>query len=356
MSTPKLKRIIELLRQGQLARQYSGLVDVRQHPAGGLALLNYTEECQYRRAWDGVTTWCRGLIIDTHRWEVAALPFPKFFNLGERPESSLGVLPEEPFRVFEKLDGSLGISYRCNGKPALATRGSFNSPEAERGTAFFHQLSHLNELPEHFTLLFEVICRDSRGLLDYDYEGLSLLAIVDRHTGVELSWEEVCDWAGRLQCRVPTVYPFSTLSEVLETRQKLPAQMEGYVVRFASGLRVKVKGEAYLALHKLAAGLTERGILESLATGTAEQLLCSVPEEFRAEVEGIVSDLDRQATDLQSEAMELFSRSPRSSDRKTFALWVQTHVPVELRGVLFQLLDAKSPDWYGVLLSRRARS
>lgn len=353
MSTTDLDQIIELLRRGQLASRYSGLVDVRQHPAGGLALLNYTEECQYRGAWDEVTTWCRGLIIDTRCWTVAGLPFPKFFYLGERPESSLEALPQEPFMVFEKLDGSLGISYRLDGDLTLATRGSFNSREADRGTAFLRQLSHLDTLPEHLTLLFEVICRDSRGLLDYDYEGLALLAVVDRRTGHELSWEEVCAWAGRLACRVPEVFPFNDLTGVLESRARLPASLEGYVVRFASGLRVKVKGEAYLALHRLAAGLSENRIFESLAAGTEEELFRGLPEEFRTEVEQIVTDLDNQTARLQTDVMRIFHEAPHRSDRKSFALWVQSHAPVGLRAVLFQLLDRKSPNWYKVLLSQR---
>jgi len=43
-----------------------------------------------------------GLIIDTCSWQVAAIPFPKFFNLGERPESSIELLPREPLSCLRK--------------------------------------------------------------------------------------------------------------------------------------------------------------------------------------------------------------------------------------------------------------
>jgi RNA ligase len=353
MVTGPFQKIIQLVRSGEIATRYAGLVDTQEHPAEGLVLLNYTENCQYQQVWDEVTVWCRGLVIDTGSWEVAALPFPKFFNLGERPESSLEALPQEPFAVYEKLDGSLGISYRSGEEIALASRGSFTSRQAVEGTTFLRQLVNVDALPKLLTCLFEVICNDNRCLSPYDFEGLALLALFDRHTGRELGWDEVQRWADRLGCRTPKVYPFSTLAEVLESRARLPANLEGYVIRFASGLRVKVKGDAYLALHKLAAGLSEERILHELANGTIGQFCRQLPEEFRAEIERVITDLQGRAVALETEALGLFERAPGGGDRKTFALWVQAQVRAELRGALFQLFDNQVPNWYKSLRSAR---
>jgi RNA ligase len=180
--------------------------------------------------------WCRGLVLDTVTWQVAALPFPKFFNLGERPETSIEALPQEPFAVYEKLDGSLSISYRRGEEIALASRGSFTSREAVEGTAFLRQLANVRDLPRTLTYLFEVICKDSRCVSRYDFEGLVLLGIFDRSAGRELEWSEVQVWADHLGCRTPTIYSFGTLAEVLESRARLPASLERYVIRFASGV------------------------------------------------------------------------------------------------------------------------
>jgi RNA ligase len=344
-----IARTIQLLRSGDLAARYGNLVSVAEHPAGGLVLLNYTKECQYSGSWDEVTCACRGLIVDVRTWEVAAWPFAKFFNVNERPETQIEALPQEPFTVHEKLDGSLGILYHGPAGPAVASRGSFTSEQAQRGTKFLHQLSNLHLLPDELSLLFEIIYPENKSVLKYDFAGLVLLAAFDRHTGVELPCSEVVKLAEGLGCRTPKVYPFGTFAEVLESRGQLPADLEGYVLRFASGLRVKLKGDAYLTLHKLVWGLSDKRVLEALVDGSYEQLLREIPEEFRREVEAMAGQFHGQAAALEAQVLALFDRAPRGTDRKTFALWVQAEAPRLLWGPLFQLLDGLTPNWYKLI-------
>src|SRR6266540_1991691 len=137
---PGVARTIDLLRRGELLTRYKSLVIAQEHPAGGLVILNYTHGCQFQGAWDEVTTACRGLIVDTRAWQVAAWPFAKFFNVNERPETQVEALPQEPFAVFDKLDGSLGVLYRGPEGLAVASRGSFTSEQAQRGTALLREL------------------------------------------------------------------------------------------------------------------------------------------------------------------------------------------------------------------------
>jgi RNA ligase len=342
-------RTIELLRSGELATRYRSQVLVQKHPAGGLVILNYTRECQFLRAWDEVTLCCRGLIVDTRTWEVAAWPFVKFFNVNERPETQLELLPREPFDVYEKLDGSMGILFRGPEGLAIASRGSFTSEQARRGTAMLHRLSGVQQIPEHLTFLFEIIYPENKSVVQYPFQGLVLLAAFDRRTGEELPWPQVSEWAQQLGCRTPQVFPFDSLESVLASRAALPADVEGYVLRFASGLRVKLKGDAYLQLHRVIWGLSEKRVREALETGTYTELLREVPEEFHAEVEKLAAGFHEQARVLETEVRRLFEQSPRGADRKTFALWVQVNVHAPLRGALFQLLDGRTPNYYRLL-------
>ena len=65
-----------------------------------LALYNYTETCQRKGVWDRVTRYCRGLILELETGRPVALPFEKFFNLGEVPETTWEVLPWQlPYAV-----------------------------------------------------------------------------------------------------------------------------------------------------------------------------------------------------------------------------------------------------------------
>jgi RNA ligase len=238
-----LRAIPGLFRTGALDREYGGLIDARPHPVEPLVLLNYSLACRYRQVWNEVTCWCRGLVIDTREWTLAAVPFPKFFGLNQRPETRLEMLPDESFTVFDKLDGSLGVSYRVTDGVALATRGAFDSREALCGTAALRGLKGAGEMCPGHTFLFEIL----DGTVRRRAAEVVLLGVVHRETGRDLDWPEVEAWAARIGCRTPEVHSFADLNEVLEAVRALPSSREGYVVRFASGLRVKVKGSAYLA-------------------------------------------------------------------------------------------------------------
>lgn len=50
----------------------------------------------------------------------------------------------------------------------------------------------------------------------------------------------------------------------------------------------------------------------------------------------------RRATSIEDRVRKWFEQAPRGADRKTFALWVQAHVPADLHVALFELLDNKS--------------
>src|SRR5258708_39711463 len=116
------------------AREKARLVTIRVHNQDSrLIIVNYTPRVQFGRLWDDVTMACRGLVLrvdqpwpDSTRIEdVVALPFAKFFNVGETGEGPSSPVTE----ITEKLDGALGILYRLNGDYAIATRRSFPSPQ-----------------------------------------------------------------------------------------------------------------------------------------------------------------------------------------------------------------------------------
>ena len=115
------------------------LVGMGFHPENpDVRIFNYTQQCQFDKAWDDITKQCRGLILNVKTGEVLARPFPKFFNYGEHVEKGWPIPTETP-EVYEKLDGSLGILYYLNGKPWIATRGSFTSDQAVWATNWWRK-------------------------------------------------------------------------------------------------------------------------------------------------------------------------------------------------------------------------
>src|SRR5690606_37135186 len=90
----------------------AGYVTERYHPEfGELAILNYTDQCQFDGHWNEVTMLARGLIYNRETGEVVARGLPKFFNWGDEKHASQ-LDPDMPIlSAHDKIDGSLGIGY-----------------------------------------------------------------------------------------------------------------------------------------------------------------------------------------------------------------------------------------------------
>lgn len=348
MST--VQNVINLLRSGQLQKEYveKRLIDLKEHD--GFVLLNYSRDCQYASAWDAVTTACRGLIIDTRDWSVAARPFMKFFNLGEGGGVQPKDLPKVPFQVFEKMDGSMGTLYRKrDGQPIIATRGSFHSVQGVKATEMLRKLPALDRIGDELTLIFEIVYHDAESphVVKYDFEGLVLLAAFNRHTGEEHSWGGVENIARRIGVRLPKVYNFGTIDEIRETLQKLPHNMEGYVVRFENGLRIKLKGKAYLEVMRLMCRLNSKAVLEHLSAGSYDRVIQELPEELRPDVEALAAPMILKAKELENEVMWKFAAAPMG-DQKELALWVTKNFQSPISGALFSLKKGRKPDWFSL--------
>ena len=106
-----------------------GWIIKNDHPSLDISIYNYSPSAQYENKWDDVIRMCRGLVLDKEG-NVVAKTFPKFHNMEEHDPKDI---PNEPFDVYEKYDGSLGIVFFYKGEWHVATRGSFISDQAVKG-------------------------------------------------------------------------------------------------------------------------------------------------------------------------------------------------------------------------------
>jgi RNA ligase len=236
-------------------------VSARRHPRLPLTIYNYMASCQFENYWTPVTTQCRGLILDD-AGNIVARPFKKFFNLNTsfRPETHEANLPKEQPEVYDKLDGSLGILWFYEGEYGVATRGSFESQQSKWATKTFNERylpfwQHRGEAA-YATYLFEIIFNANKIVVDYPFEDLVLLAVVNNLDGSEWPYEHLKPlWPWRVVERFD-----KTLSQcVAEQKQN----SEGYILFYRdAGLRVKVKFAEYMRLHKLFTGVSPKMIWE----------------------------------------------------------------------------------------------
>ncbi|MCK9918313.1 hypothetical protein MXD81_55245, partial [Microbacteriaceae bacterium K1510] len=183
------------LRDGLADARAAGLVS-EQADDSGLRLYCYTNRAVYDRNWTPFSLMARGLVLDMNVERVAATPFPKFFNLGERGNETI---PDLPFETFEKVDGSLIIIFWHAGEWRTATKGSLRSDQAvwARQALAAADLSHLER---GTTYLAEAVYPENRIVIRYEQAGLVLLAAY-REDGHELVYDDLGEIGARLGWR-----------------------------------------------------------------------------------------------------------------------------------------------------------
>jgi T4 RnlA family RNA ligase len=326
MGEINLERIDQLIVEGYITK--------RPHSSGELFIYNYTAKAQYDRLWTPETLQCRGLILDRNG-AIASRPLIKFFNLHEHQES----LPSEPFDVYEKLDGSLGILYWHQDQPYIASRGSFNSDQAFKANQILYSLyaDTIPLLDRSLTYLFEIIYPANRIVVDYgDYEALVLLAIIETASGREYSIEEFSHLG------FPIAKKYDGLKD-LEAIAKLNEQnQEGFVIRFQSGLRLKFKFADYVKLHRVLTQVTSKVIWEMLRDQMPfEDILEHVPDEFYDWVKQTKATLLGQYQQIEDQAKADFERIVAVVDRRDRKEMAKHILTCQNHTILFSMLDGK---------------
>lgn len=361
-------------------------VERRQHPTLPVSIYTYTRECQLRHLWTPVTIQCRGLIVDDGTGEIVALPFPKIFVSAMHGVHDFAPpLPaDEPFEIFEKADGSLIILFHHDGRWHAASKGSFISDQAQWAQ---HRIDNadLSHLDPALTYLAEAIYPGNRIVVDYrDREDLVLLAAYRPADGTEELLSAVAPhWAGigpvacswGLSSDLAELEQLALASKTIDGDPAAGTEEEGYVIRFASGVRAKIKLASYLALHRLMTGTSPRDIWRALGvqrfpdetvkrvayilacsigeiealraapSGPLNALLENVPDEFDTWVHQIIDRIEADFRDQCDQAQAAFeSLASLRHDRGAFGRAAQSITDPTRRACAFLLLDGRPID------------
>jgi RNA ligase len=343
----------------QILNQYvkDGWVERNDHPSLPISIYNYSRKTQYEGKWDDITLKTRGLVLDTEG-NVIAKSFDKFFNYEELVGNKWveSKIPNEPFEVFEKMDGSLGILFNYEGEWILATKGSFTSDQAVRGMEILKKYRY-ERLIKGFTYLFEIIYHENRIVCNYDFEDLILLAVVDNKDGYELKIHDDNVHLEGIRFRnlynnlgFKVVKKYDGIEDYNTLKSMIDSNSEGFVVRFNSGFRMKIKGEEYVRLHKLLTQLSTYDIWEHLKEGRdVMELIDRVPDEFDKWVKSQVSALNYghfTVSGYCGKAHDYF-RYGKYNDvdpepsKKEFAEHLKKVVDPNLHAIMFAMWDGK---------------
>jgi RNA ligase len=338
----------QLIKDGFISRKF-------HNEYKNLAVLNYTPAATYdpNLVWNTEMNLSRGLVYCLDGMEVVARAFSKFWNLGDtrHPETLMENLPNEIPLFLEKLDGSLGVMFSWDGLNHVATRGSFHSEQAEWATNWLRRFHPRLQLPKTHTLLSEIIYKENKIVVDYDFEGLVVLGAVNMETGKESPRADLKPYC--VTMGLPLVKEYKTSLE--KTLREDENNREGYVLHYPStGLKVKVKFETYKTLHSLLTQMNPRSIWELLRDGQGDTIngwLADpiMPETFKKWVSDTANGLNKQFSDIHMKVLDIFESKPNldpfmpyKESRKAMAAYFTKEEFRQYSGLLFACLDSKS--------------
>ena len=311
--------------------------------SGNLSLYNYSNRCVFERGWDEYTMAARGLVVD-ETGRILARPWPKFFNLGERPDDKL---PTETPELSKKYDGSLLIVFYddLSQRWRAVTRGCWDNIQTKYANLWLKK--HSWKLDLGMTYLFELVAPWNRIVVAYGKEDMILLGAVDTQTGVDWSYAKARGFALERELS-PVEYEVRPLDSVKLDDPAIKNE-EGFVARFSNGVRVKLKYAQYIYLHKIMTGLSVKGIWEILASGN-EPDLSAVPDEFMTWYKAQRDKIKDGFAIVEAEAKRIFQAVGTLPTRKDYALEFMKHPKVS--GALFRMLDGKN---YADVLWKRVK-
>lgn len=152
--------------------------------------------------------------------------------------------------------------------------------------------------------MFETIADIFLHPIRYNYEGCTLLGIIDNATGNEMRFDYVERIAQKWNIATPQRLDVTSLEDAQKFVSKLSANKEGIVITFENGFKVKMKGEEFLKVHKLFHGLTPGFLMENFDIETTtfpESIMSVIPEEF--------TDLKKFANNFTHDYKDLLART-----------------------------------------------
>ena len=179
----------------------------------------------------------------------------------------------------------------------------------------------------------------NRIVVDYgDYEGLVLLGTFDNN-GKEY---DIDIWR---QYGFDVVKKYDGIQDYKTLKSSISKEREGYVIKFRSGLRIKIKSEIYVYLHKILTGFSNAHIWEYLKDKKdITTLLDSVPDEFDSWVKNTVKDLVDKYENILKDYTEIFNElKSKNLDTKEFAENAKRY---EHPSILFSMLNGKDVSPY----------
>ena len=229
-----------------------------------------------------------------------------------------------------------------------ATRVALPVQEYVHANPQYLRMAH-DFLAQGVTPIYEWCSPQQRIIIDYREDQLVLTAVRDNTTGQYHAYERLLTYGAQYGIPVVRALPGSVESITAFMAQVHDLEgAEGYVIRFADGHMLKVKGLWYLQLHKTKALLEwEKDVWGLILHDKLDDAKAFMDGQDRARVEAFAQAFETalQQTVERLRWIVIAARDNLGDSKKRFAIEVVNvpSVPVQERGLLFKIWDGDDP-------------
>lgn len=232
---------------------------------------------------------CRGLIFHKDTGNILRRPFHKFFNVGEKPDTSVEVMNTEVISrdhtVMDKLDGSMVAAFYTEGRLRLGTKAGVTDVSEKAEELVSDKLwSNMEEVVGlGITPIFEFVAPDNKIVVNYSEPKLILTGLRNMLLGHYMKLGDENDpWIEGVE-RVK-IYPSITNFQLFASAARQETGIEGYIIRRGNNM-AKLKNEWYIQIHKTKDNLRfEHNILSIILNEQLDDLLPILDEVDKEKV------------------------------------------------------------------------
>lgn len=290
---------------------------------------------------DPIRRECRGLKFDLDG-NLIARPLHKFFNYGQK---LITYDWSQPHQIMTKLDGSMVHTALINGEIRLCTRMGITDQalEAEKLLTDDHR-NRLKKTKTPVTLIFEFTSPDNRIVIEYDKPQLTLLAVRHNEHGGYLARSSLIGLAAAMNIPLVEVHDIRLGDDNIEEIREKTTGIEGYVVSWADGTRVKIKTDEYTQMHRAVSYFDrENMILPVVLDRQCDDLYPALSEDRANKLRDYEDDVMNEFFNYVRNVKDAYYSYIENEfpTRKEYAVWVNASVEQGLRAAYFAAIDDK---------------
>lgn len=291
----------------------------------------------------------------------------KFHNFSEPFAATNQIDWSKGVDVQEKVDGSIIRVFYDKGSWHVSTNGTIDAFKAECGDSTYGNVFYniieknttvrafFDTLCPFFTYWFELVSpMYNHIVVKYPEDRIYYLGCRDMETMDEVNAPKPAEWLWE-----PKHFTYHSLEECIAAAHQMGEDEEGYVCvsltkEDGSYLRIKVKGDVYLALHKIRGNgfPTLRRICEMWQNNTLDDFIAICPEykSFIDDFTVAIGELVLELYTAHAETIQLNTRAEIAHE-----LFELGFSPVA-RAYVFSLLDNHCVDSIDYLKKMRPRA